>query len=109
MVVEILIVILAVCGALMLLWCITGLMLRPLGGRALRMVYPACGEAEELEQAVRGAAWLREVGLTAGDMFIADCGMTGPARLRAGRLCERLEFVHLIPEAELPEILRSER
>lgn len=53
MVVEILIVILAVCGALMLLWCITG--------------------------------------------------------LRAGRLCERLEFVHLIPEAQLPEILRSER
>ena len=85
MVVEILIVILAVCGALMLLWCITGLMLRPLGGRALRMVYPAC------------------------DVFIADCGMTGPARLRAGRLCERLEFVHLIPEAQLPEILRSER
>ena len=45
MVVEILIVILAVCGALMLLWCITGLMLRPLGGRMLRLVYPACGEA----------------------------------------------------------------
>lgn len=109
MVFEILIVILAVCGVLMLIWCITGLMLRPLGGRALRMVYPARGEAEPMEHALRGAAWLREVGLISCDVFIADCGMSEAARQRAEILCKRLEFVHLVPEAQLPEILGSER
>lgn len=109
MVFEILIVILAVCGVLMLVWCMTGLMLCPFGGRELRMVYPARGEAGEMEHALRGAAWLHEVGLIAGDVLIADCGMNASARRRAELICARLEFVHLIPEARLPDILKSER
>ena len=109
MVLEIVITILAVCGVLMLIWCVTGRMLRPAGGQELLLLYPAHGAAEGLEHAARGIAWLRETGLCAGEFYVVDCGLDAQGRQRLALLCERLEFVHLIPEAQLPEILRSER
>ncbi len=48
MVFEILVAILSVCGVILLLWCVTGCFLRPFGGKALKMLYPVSGDAQEL-------------------------------------------------------------
>ena len=107
MVFEILIAILAVCGVLLILWTVTGLFLKPAGGRSLRMLLAVQGDAQELEHAVRGIAWLRETGLCAGTLTIVDCGLS-EAGLRCVRaICARYGFVEYLPEAELSEILRS--
>ena len=107
MVFEILIAILAVCGVLLILWTVTGLLLKPAGGRSLRMLLAVQGDAQELEHAVRGVAWLRETGLCVAGLTVIDCGLSdvGLRCLRA--ICGRYEFVEYLPEAKLSEILGS--
>lgn len=109
MVFEILIAILAICGVLMLVWCITGLFLRPIGGARLRLLYAAEGNAEALEQTARGIAWLRETGLLAAELAVVDCGLSeeGLALVRA--LCARMDFIRYLPEPSLGQILKTER
>lgn len=109
MVFEILIAILAACGVLLLIWCAMGLFLRPIGGRQLLLLYPVRGDAAELEQAARGAAWLQETGLVSAGLTVVDCGLSEEGRQRLRALSARITHLHCIPEAELPTILKTER
>lgn len=109
MVFEILIAILAACGVLLLIWCAMGLFLRPIGGRQLLLLYPVRGDAAELEQAARGAAWLQETGLVSASLTVVDCGLSEEGQQRLRALSARMAHLHCIPEAELPMILKTER
>lgn len=78
---------LAAFGLASLGWLALGALLRPRGGWA-RMVVPARGDGDGLEQAVRWALWLRRTGLWRGRVVIEDLGLTEEglalARLLAG-------------------------
>lgn len=109
MVLEILIAILSVCGVVLLVWCISGWLLRPMGGEKMCLLFPACGDAPELEQALRGAAWLRETGLVTAEILVVDCGLSEAGQKKVSALRARMEYIRCIPRAELSEILKTER
>ena len=77
-------VLLAAFGAVSLGWLALGAMVLP-GECPGRMVIGAAGDAPGLEQAVRGALWLRRTGLWWGRVVIEDLGLT-----EAGRALARL-------------------
>ena len=66
-------VLLAAFGAVSLGWLALGAMVLP-GECPGRMVIGAAGDAPGLEQAVRGALWLRRTGLWRGRVVIEDLG-----------------------------------
>lgn len=109
MVFEIIVAILAACGVLLFVWCAMGLFLRPIGGGRLLLLYPARGDAADVEQAARGAAWLRETGLVAAELTVVDCGLSEQGQRTLRALCARMDGLRYIPEAELPTILKTER
>lgn len=107
MVFEILVAILSVCGVILLLWCVTGCFLRPFGGKVLKMLYPVSGDAQELEHAIRGILWLREVGLTSGSVYLLDVGLSETGGRIVQALCEKWEFVTLLPEERLSDLFKT--
>ncbi len=68
-------VLLAAFGAVSLGWLALGAMVLP-GECPGRMVIGAAGDAPGLEQAVRGALWLRRTGLWRGRVVAAECGVS---------------------------------
>ncbi len=92
---EILLSLSAVVGLLAVGWLCFGRLLTPAGGKALRLLIPAKGDGEELEQAVRGLVWLRGSGFLDGSVVIADCGLTAAGRAAAELLCRREPAVEL--------------
>lgn len=72
-------VLLAAFGAVSLGWLALGAMVLP-GECPGRMVIGAAGDAPGLEQAVRGALWLRRTGLWRGRVVIEDLGLTEDGR-----------------------------
>ena len=74
-------VLLAAFGAVSLGWLALGAMVLP-GACPGRMVIGAAGDASGLEQAVRGALWLRRTGLWWGEVVIEDCTEDGRALAR---------------------------
>ncbi len=75
-------VLLAAFGAVSLGWLALGALLLP-GECPGRMVIGAAGDAAGLEQAVRGALWLRRTGLWRGRIVIEDLGLTESGRALA--------------------------
>ena len=75
-------VLLAAFEAVSLGWLALGAMVRP-GQCPGRMVIGAAGDAPGLEQAVRGALWLRRTGLWRGRVVIEDLGLTEDGRALA--------------------------
>lgn len=51
----------------------------------LTLIIRARGDAQELEQLLRGIRWLREGGTLVADVLLIDCGLTDDA----AALCER--------------------
>lgn len=107
MVFEILIAILSICGVILLLWCITGCFLRPFGGNSLKMLYPVSGDAQELEHSIRGILWLREVGLTSGCVYLFDAGLSESGTAIVQAICEKWEFLTLLPEERLSDLFKT--
>ena len=64
----------AALGLVGLGWLALGALLLP-GRCAVRLVVPARGGGEGLEQTVKGLLWLRRSGLWRGGIVIEDCGL----------------------------------
>ncbi len=85
-----LVIAVAACAAgFAVLWALKGAFLMPVRRRADADVFTiirASGDAEGLEQTVRGLVWLRDSGRADVCLIIADDGLTGGARRRAESL-----------------------
>lgn len=92
-------VLLAAFGMVSLGWLALGALLLP-GGCPARMVISAKGDGGGLEQAVKGALWLRRTGLWRGEVVIEDCGLDadGAALARALAQDGGVRFTRDIPE-----------
>ena len=65
------------------------------------------GDAQELEHAIRGILWLREVGLTSGSVYLLDVGLSETGGRIVQALCEKWEFVTLLPEERLSDLFKT--
>ena len=96
---EILLCVLAACGLLILLWCVTALLLFPAAGEDMTLVWPIEGDCPELEFRVRAYLWLCRAGLFRARLVLTDCGMTMDARRRAELLAKDHSIVALTDRA----------
>ena len=74
------------------IWSLKGLLLTPVRRRERADVFAvivARGDAQGLEQAVRGLMWLQDSGRAQMGIIIADSGMDDEARRRAELLAEK--------------------
>ena len=88
--------VLAAAGILLFLWCLVGAFVLPVATPGLTAVYRARGEARDMEQAVRGFAWLRGTGVLEVPLQIVDCGMNEEARQRAEHLARRHPYIQIM-------------
>lgn len=98
---EILLALLAVVGLLSIGFLAFGRLLSPAGGGGSVTVLPGRGDGGDLEQAVRGAVWLRCGGVLAGRILIVDCGLTPEGRAVAQALCRREPELELVERQDL--------
>ena len=106
MIADLILCLLAACGVLMVLWCLTGWALFPCRGRHDTLIYLS-GEAPAMEQTVRAQRWLRKSGLSRGRVILVDCGMTRQAAARAQRLCRTGQEIYCREDA-LCGLLKTE-
>jgi len=103
---EIILSLLAVIGLLGLGWLLFGRLLTPAGDHCVSVI-PGTGNGEGLEQTVTGLMWLRGGGLLAGEVVIADCGLSAEGRAIAQALLLRESSLGMCPAEELPGYLRD--
>lgn len=88
---EVVISVFAAFGVVCAVWCIVGRPIRSIptqsNGDRLCVVVRAEGQAEEMEQDVMAAIWMKKHGLTGMPVVIVDNGMEPSARTRAELLC----------------------
>ena len=95
-----------VLAAVVLSWCLLGLLLRPAeqSGEVLAVI-PGRGEGLHLEQTVRLWVWLLGLGLWSGEIVIADVDLTPEGRALALRLTLRWEQVVVRPADSLQDCM----
>ncbi len=71
------------------------------------VLIPAAGDAPALEETVAQLQWVRMGGRKFDRILIADCGLDGAARERAGALCRRSAGVVLCAMDDVPERLHK--
>ena len=81
-------ILLAAFGLVSLVWLALGALLLP-GRCAVRLVIPARGGGEGLEQTVKGLLWLRNTGLWRGGIVIEDRGLDEGGAALARTLAEK--------------------
>lgn len=89
-------------------WWLLGRILRPLPCGQAIVLLCGRGEAEELEQALRGFMWLRSLGLLKVPILIADQGLSARGREVALSLCARWPGVMLWPVDDLKNYLNEQ-
>ena len=93
---QILSCVLAAAGVLLFLWCLLGAFVLPVETPGLTAVYRARGNAQDMEQMVRGFAWLRGTGVMDMPLQILDCGMDEEALRRAEHLARQHPYIQII-------------
>ena len=106
-VLEVILSLLAVVGALSLSWLFFGRLLTPAGSRETVSLVPGTGDGEDLEQAVRGLLWLRGGGMLQGDLVIVDCGLSPTGRAIAAALCMREPGVEVCSLSQLSVYIKQ--
>ncbi len=106
-VIEVFVALLAVWGLVCLGWLALGRILLPPDGSGEVTVLPARGDAETLEQSVRGLIWLRCAGFETGPILILDRGLTPEGEAVARVLCRMEPDVVLCPPEELGKYLEQ--
>ncbi len=105
---EILLSLLCALGLGLLGALLFGRLLRPIPGGDLWLLIPGRGDGARLEQEVRGAMWLRGLGLLNCPVVIVDLGLTGQGRALAFQLLARWNSLVLWPGDHLSELLQTE-
>lgn len=82
-----------------------GQMLRPHRGKGTLTVVWGVGAGEEMEQRVRSLVWLRECGLLACELVVADAGLNEDGRALAARLTARYPAVTVCTREELEQYI----
>lgn len=108
MLLDILLVFLAAAGALLILWCLLGLLLAPVFGQNMVTLCYAMGDGEDLEQRVRAYGWLRDGRLSGGRLVIVDCGLTAQGIGRTGLLRQRYPWLEYCERANLKAYIDAE-
>ena len=88
--------VLAAAGVLLFLWCLFGAFVLPVATPGLTAVYRARGNAQDMEQMVRGFAWLCGTGMMEMPLQILDCGMDQDALQRAEHLARQHPYIQII-------------
>lgn len=94
-------------GLTLLAGLLVGRLLSPLSGGGQRLLIPGTGAGDGLEQAVRGAMWLRSLGLLRCPVAIVDVDLTQEGKQLALRLTSRWSGVQLCPADGLGAWLRT--
>ena len=97
---EILLAILACCGAFWMLAALWGLLLRGYDGETA-LLLRLRGDAPELEKRVRRAKWLQSMEGGELPVLLLDCGLSPQARRRAEKLAQGEMNLHLLAEKDL--------
>lgn len=105
MLAEVLLVFFAVCGVVLLAWCLLGLLLEPVFGREMVTLYFVRGNGDGLERRVRAYGWLRDGRLTGGRLVLVDCGLTKPGLEAAEILRQRYGWLDYCPLPALEDYL----
>lgn len=96
----------AICAAIV---CVRGLLLAPVKRRRDTDVFwlvRATGEAEGLEETVRGIMWLRDAGRTTAPVLIAADGLTAEAERKAAIIAQRCGGT-VFPADKIQEVLEE--
>ena len=102
MILEILSAVLMVSGLLLILWCMFGMLLLPMGDK-MSVQYSATQDAVEMEQSIRCFVWLRETGVLRTDLTIIDRGLSEDGIIRAQEMVNRYNFVHILTDPPIVE------
>lgn len=102
---DLLLVLLAAVGGLMILWCLLGLLLQPAFGRDMVTLYYVQGDGGELEQKVRAYRWLRESRFGGSRLVLVDCGLDEMGLGIAQILRNRYSWVEYCPQPALLDYL----
>ena len=94
-------------GIAAVLWVLFDWLLYPRRPVRTPVYIPLTGDAQELEHAIRGILWLREVGLTSGGVYLLDVGLSETGGRIVQALCEKWEFVTLLPEERLSDLFKT--
>lgn len=98
---------LCVAGAVSLITWFFVWLLRPERPGKARIVLPARGDGDEVENTLQWYAWLRRSGLFQGEAVIFDAGLTPKGREVALRLALRWGWVSVCPRGTLEEWLEQ--
>jgi len=96
----------AICAAVV---CVRGLLLAPVKGRQntdVCWLVHITGEAEGLEEAVRGIMWLRDAGRTSARVLIAADGLTPEAERKLDIIAQRCGGT-VFPAEKMQEVLEE--
>ena len=102
---DLILVLLAAAGGVLILWCILGLLLQPVFGKKMVTLCYAQGDGDELEQKVRAYRYLREGRVAGGRLVVVDCGLNAMGLGRAQILRRRYDWVDYCPFPALVEFL----
>lgn len=95
MVWDILMIFLILSGALLLLWCFLGFLLKPVFCEEMVSYLPVTGDAEELELRVHAYAWLRDGRISGGKLVLVDRGLSETGTAVVERLCREYRWLSL--------------
>lgn len=96
----------AAMGAGALGWLLFGRLVAPVG-KEMRVLLPARGDGEGLEQAMAGLRWLSAAGLADFRVAVVDHGLSGEGRRLAAHLAERWPELVVCRPGELPGLLEK--
>lgn len=102
---DLILVLLAAAGGVLILWCLLGVLLQPVFGKNMVTLYYAQGDGDELEQKVRAYRYLREGRVAGGRLVVVDCGLSAMGLGRAQILRRRYDWVDYCPFPALVEFL----
>ena len=104
---DLVLVFFAASGLVLLLWCLVGIMLRPIFCSGTVTFLPVDGDGETLEQQSRAFAWLREGRTCGGKLVLIDCGLSEEGMACVKALCEKYPWLIVCGPAEAEDYIRS--
>ena len=105
MISEILLVFVLAVAAMLILWCLLGLLLMPVFSHNMITCCFAKDDGEKLEQQIRAFGWLRDGKLSGGRFVIVDCGLNPEGVQIAKRLCKDHNWITYCHREKMTECL----
>ena len=92
---DMILVFVVVFGIVTLLWGLVGLLYKPVFSEEMITYLPVSGDAEKLEQQVRGYAWFREGRVSGSVLVLIDRGLSDVGKRSVEIICRKYDWVQL--------------